>query len=180
MKRRRMQRFWVDLKRRRMFSAGALYAVCAWALVQAASIAFPAFGIPDSVLRAVLVAAFAVVPAARTARLSAQHRDMQSMLASAAADGITHVLSGEILHTPRGLTVTSRLTDLRRNVELGANRQEGLQPEEALTFSTAIASVVKQGLGLPGTEKVDVFAANFASRNITAYEAFIAGMQDFL
>jgi len=300
MKRRRMHRFWVDLKRRRMFSAGALYAVCAWALVQAASIAFPAFGIPDYVLRAVLVAAFAgfpvalvlawvfdvtrkgirvtepvedaypgsrrpprwwirplvaapilalivggtvwlwtsrlahtgeteftrqmrpdelpvvavlplenltgrrdldwagtavatlvrddlaqshfiaVVSDARTARLAAQHKDMQSMLASAAADGITHVLSGEILHTPRGLTVTSRLTDLRRNVELGANRQEGLQPEEALTFSTAIASVVKQGLGLPGTEKVDVFAANFASRNITAYEAFIAGMQDFL
>src|SRR4051812_40946420 len=47
-----------------MFSAGALYAVCAWALVQAASIAFPAFGISDSVLRAVLVAAFAGFPVA--------------------------------------------------------------------------------------------------------------------
>jgi len=64
MKRRRMHRFWVDLKRRRMFSAGALYAVCAWALVQATSIAFPAFGIPDYVLRAVLVAAFAGFPVA--------------------------------------------------------------------------------------------------------------------
>ena len=64
MKRRRMQRFWVDLKRRRMFSAGALYAVCAWAFVQAASIAFPAFGVPDWVLRAVLVAAFAGFPVA--------------------------------------------------------------------------------------------------------------------
>ena len=80
----------------------------------------------------------------------------------------------------KGLTVTSRLTDLRRNVELGANRQEALQPEEALSFSTAIASVVKQGLGLPGTEKVDVFAADFAAHNVAAYEAFIAGMQDFL
>ena len=95
-------------------------------------------------------------------------------------DGITHVLSGEVLRTPKGLTVTSRLTDLRRNVEVGANRQEALQPDEALSASTSIASVVKQGLGLPGTEKVDVFAANFASRNISAYEAFIAGMQNFL
>ena len=300
MTRKRMQRFWVDVKRRRMFSAGALYAVCAWALVQAASIAFPAFGISDSVLRAVLVAAFAgfpvalvlawvfdvtrhgirvtepvddkyprnrrpprwwvrplvaapilalivggtvwlwsarlahtgeieftqqlrpdelsvvavlplenltgrkdldwtgaavstlvrddlaqshfiaVVSDARTMRLVNAHTDMQALLASAAEDGITHVLSGEVLRTPKGLTVTSRLTDLRRNVELGANRQEGLQPEEALTFSTAIASVVKQGLGLPGTEKVDVFAADFAAKNIAAYEAFIAGMQDFL
>ena len=105
---------------------------------------------------------------------------MQSLLTRASEDGITHVLSGEVLRTPKGLTVTSRLTDLRRNVELSANRQEALQPDEALSASTSIASVVKQGLGLPGTEKVDVFAANFASRNITAYEAFIAGMQDFL
>ena len=297
---RRVRRFWIDLKRRRLFSAGALYAVCAWALVQAASIAFPAFGISDTVLRAVLVAAFAgfpvalvlawvfdvtrhgirvtepvdgkyprnrrparwwvrplvaapilaliaggtvwlwtsrlahsgdteftqqlrpdelpvvavlplenltgrkeldwtgaavstlvrddlaqshfiaVVSAARTARLAGAHKDMQALLASAAEDGITHVLSGEVLRTPKGLTVTSRLTDLRRNVELSANRQEGLQPDEALTFSTSIASVVKQGLGLPGTEKVDVFAADFASKNIAAYESFIAGMQDFL
>ena len=300
MKRRRLQRFWLDLKRRRMFSTGALYVVVAWAFVQAASIAFPVFGIPDSVMRAVLVAAFAgfpvvlvlawvfdvtrggirvtepidekyprnirpprwwvrplvaapllalivggtvwlwtsrlahtgdteftrqlrpdelpiiavlplenltgrkdlawtgaavatlvrddlaqshfiaVVSAARTMRLAGEHKDMQSLFSAAADEGITHVLSGEVLRTRKGLTVTSRLTDLRRNVELGANRQEALQPDEALSFSTAIASVVKQGLGLPGTEKVDVFAANFASHNIAAYEAFIAGMQDFL
>jgi TolB-like protein len=122
----------------------------------------------------------AVVSAARTMRLAGDHKDMQSLFSAAAEEGITHVLSGEVLRTRKGLTVTSRLTDLRRNVELGANRQEALQPDEALSFSTAIASVVKQGLGLPGTEKVDVFAANFASHNIAAYEAFIAGMQDFL
>lgn len=300
MKRRSLQRFWRDVKRRRMFSTGAVYAVAAWAFVQAASIAFPAFGIPDSIMRAVLVAAFAgfpvalvlawvfdvsrtgirvtdpidgkyprnarprrwwvrplvaapllalivggtvwlwtsrlartgdteftqqlrpdelpivavlplenltgrkdlawtgtavstlvrddlaqshfiaVVSAARTMRLVQESKDTQALFASAAEDGITHILSGEVLRTRKGLTVTSRLTDLRRNIELGANRQEALQPEEALSFSTAIASVVKQGLGLPGTEKVDVFAANFASRNIAAYEAFIAGMQNFL
>jgi TolB-like protein/predicted Zn-dependent protease len=300
MKRRRLQRFWVDLKRRRLFSTGAFYVVVAWAFVQVASIAFPVFGIPAAYMRAVLVAAFAgfpvvlvlawvfdvtrsgirvtepidekypqnkrpprwwvrplvaapllalivggtawlwsarlshtgdteftqqvrpdelpivavlplenltgpkdlawtgaavaslvrddlaqshfiaVVSAARTMRLVGDNKDMQSLLASAAQDGITHVLSGEVLRTPKGLTVTSRLTDLRRNVELGANRQEALQPEDALSFSTAIASVVKQGLGLPGTEKVDVFAADFAAHNVAAYEAFIAGMQNFL
>jgi tetratricopeptide (TPR) repeat protein len=102
------------------------------------------------------------------------------LFSSAADAGITHVLTGEVLRTPKGLTITSRLTDLRRNIESSANRQEGLQPEEALTFSTAIASGVKQGLGLPGTEKVDVFAADFAAKNIAAYESFIAGMQNFL
>lgn len=298
--RRRLTRFWHNLKRRRIFSTGAFYVVVAWAVVQAASIAFPAFGAPGWAMRALLVAAFAGFPivlilawmfdftargiqvtapdegkypgnrrprhwwlrpliaapilalilggtawlwtsrlmhsgeseftrqmrpdelpvvavlplenltgrqnlawagagiatlvrddlaqsrfiatvsAARTLRLSDGKADQQAVMERANEAGITHVVTGEILRTPKGLTVTSRLTDLRRNVELGANRQEGLQPEEALSSATSIASVVKQGLGLPGTEKVDVFSADFASRNIAAYEAFIAGMENFL
>ncbi len=283
-----------------MFSAGTIYVIVAWAAVQAADIAFPAFGIPDWAMRALLVAAFAgfpvalvlawvfdftshgirittpvegaypqgrrpprwwvrplvaapllalivggtawlwtarlshtgdteftsqtrpdelpvvavlplenltgrkelawtgagiatlvrddlaqsrymaVVSATRTARLVSEYPDMQALFTHAADAGISHIVSGEVLRTPRGLTITSRITDLRRNVEIGANRREGLQPDEALSVSTAVASVIKQGLGLPGTEKVDVFAADFASRNITAYEAFIAGMENFL
>ncbi|HSR65059.1 MAG TPA: tetratricopeptide repeat protein, partial [Xanthomonadaceae bacterium] len=301
MKRARAQRLWRDLRRRRMFGAVAFYVVAAWAFVQAASIAFPAFGMPEWTLRAVLVAAFAgfpvavvlawvfdfsargglrvtvpeegkypqgrrpprwwlrpllaapllalivggtvwlwssrlahtgdseftrqarpdelpvvavlpldnltgrrdldwtsagiatlvrdelsqsrliaVVSAARTIRLLAGAKDPQALLAQAADAGITHVLSGEVLRTPKGLTVTSRLTDLRRNVELGANRQEGLTTDQALSAASTIASVVRQGLGLPGTEHIDVFAADFAARNPAAYEAFIAGMQNFL
>jgi tetratricopeptide (TPR) repeat protein len=49
-----------------------------------------------------------------------------------------------------------------------------------LSVSTGVASLVKQSLGLPGTEKVDVFAADFATRNMAAYEAFVAGMENFL
>ena len=301
MKRSRAQRLLRDLRRRRMFGAVAFYVVAAWAFVQAASIAFPAFGLPDWTLRAVLVAALAgfpvavvlawvfdfsargglrvtapeegkyphgrrpprwwlrpllatpllalivggtvwlwssrlahtgeseftrqarpdelpvvavlpldnltgrrdlawtgtgiatlvrdelsqsrliaVVSAARTARLVAAAKDPQALLAQAADAGVTHVLSGEVLRTPKGLTVTSRLTDLRRNVELGANRQEGLTTDQALSAATTIASVVRQGLGLPGSERIDVFAADFAARNPSAYEAFIAGMQSFL
>ncbi len=50
-------RFWADLKRRKIFQTGALYVVVAWALVEAASIALPAFGLPDWTLRAALVIA---------------------------------------------------------------------------------------------------------------------------
>lgn len=300
MARSRWQRLLRDLRRRRLFSTGAMYAVGAWAVVQASDIALGAFGAPPWVMRAVIVAAFAGFPVAlvlawvfdigrggvtvtpdaegapagarrpkgwwvrpliaapvlaaivggsvwlwtsrlattgdteftrqmrpdelpvvavlplenltgrkelawvgqavttlvrddlarsrliatvsmaRTRRLVDGAKDTETVLARASDAGITHVLTGELLRTPSGLTLTSRLTDLRRNVELGANRQEGLEPERALAASTAIASVVKQGLGLPGTEKVDVFAANFASHNIAAYEAFIAGMQNFV
>jgi tetratricopeptide (TPR) repeat protein len=297
----RLQRFWADLKRRRIFQTGALYVVVAWAVIQAASIALPTFGLPAWMMRAVLVTAFAgfpvvlvlawvfdvssegvevtsaedaeragagtsrarrwlrpliaapvlalivggtawlwtarlattgeseftqaarpdelrvvavlplenlsgrkeldwaghglatlirdtiaqsqsiaVVSAARTLRLAPEGSRIDAVMAAAAEAGVTHVLSGEILRTPGGLTVTSRLTDLRRNVELGANRQEGVADDALLGIAKPVAGLVKQSLGLPATERIDVFATDFAVQNPAAYEAFIAGMQNFL
>jgi tetratricopeptide (TPR) repeat protein len=299
--RNRFTRLWFDLKRRRIFRTGALYVVVAWALVQAASIAFPAFGLPDLAMRALLVAAsagfpialvmawvfdfsgrgvevtapldgkypggirpkrwwlrpligaplialivgmaawlwtarlqeanrsefdpageshappvvavlplenltgdeqldwtgngiatlvrddlarsrhIAVVSAARTLRLTADAESGHAAVSrSAAAAGITHLLSGEVLNTPKGMTVATRLTDLRRNIDLTSSRQQGLAADAVLGVSAAIAAMVKQGLGVPATEKVDLFAANFAARNTSAYESFIAGMENFL
>lgn len=122
----------------------------------------------------------AVVSAARTLRLTKDAAGMDEVFTRAVDSGITHVLTGEILRTPQGLTVTSRLTDLLRNVEVGANRQESLDPDELVGVATPMTSLIKQGLGVPGTEKVDVFAADYATRNIAAYEAFVVGMQHFL
>jgi Flp pilus assembly protein TadD/TolB-like protein len=299
--RNRLARLWLELKRRRIFRAGALYAVVAWALIQAASIAFPAFGLPDLAMRALLVAAsagfpialvvawvfefsargvevtapldgkypggirperwwlrpligaplialivgvaawlwtarlqetgpsefdatgrsdsppivavlplenltgdrqldwtgngiamlvrddlarsrhLAVVSAARTLRLTADAESGYAALSrNAAAAGITHLLSGEVLNTPKGMTVATRLTDLRRNIDLTSSRQQGLAADAVLGVSTAIAAMVKQGLGVPATEKVDLFATNFATRNSSAYESFLAGMENFL
>ena len=298
--RTRFAQLWLDLKRRRIFRTGALYVVVAWALIQAASIALPAFGVPDLAMRALLVAAsagfpitlvlawvfdfsargvkvaapldgkypggvrpkrwwlrpviaaplialivgvaawlwtarlqetdksefdatreshshrssvlplenltgnkqldwtgngiatlirddlarsrhLAVVSAARTLRLTA---DAESGYAAAsrnaAAAGITHLLSGEVLNTPKGLTVATRLTDLRRNIDLTSSRQQGLTIDTALGVSAAVAAMIKQGLGVPATEKVDLFATNFAARNTSAYESFLAGMENFL
>lgn len=122
----------------------------------------------------------AVVSAARTLRLTKDAKDTDEIFTRAVDSGITHVLTGEILRTPQGLTVTTRLTDLLRNVEVGANRQESLDPEELVGVATPVTSLIKQGLGVPGTEKVDVFAADYATRNIAAYESFVVGMQHFL
>lgn len=122
----------------------------------------------------------AVVSAARTLRLTGNAANIDEVFTRAVDSGVSHVLTGEILRTPQGLTITSRLTDLRRNVEVGANRQESLGQEELVGVATPLTSLVKQGLGVPGTEKVDVFAADYATRNIAAYETFVVGMQHFL
>jgi tetratricopeptide (TPR) repeat protein len=295
----RFTRLWEAVRRRKVFRAGVIYTIAAWTVVQAASIAFPVFGVPDWVMRAVLVASFAgfpiaivlawvfdltshgievtagegaprgtrrppkwwvrplvaapllalivggtawlwtsrfagsgeteftrqarpddlpivavlplenltgrkdldwagagianlvrdelaqsrflaVVSTARTLRMTGEPKDLDRLFTAAAESGITHVLTGEILRTPKGLTITSRLTDLRRNVESGANRQEALAEDEVLGVAPSVASLVKQSLGVPGTEKVDVFAADFATRNVAAYEAYIVGLQHFL
>jgi len=297
----RFARFWRGLRRRRIFQTSALYIVVAWAVIQVASIAFPAFGFPAWAMRAILVAAFAgfpvvailawvfdlsphgieltsaeeaspdartasakrrwlrpliaapvlavivgatawlwtsrlattgqpdftqqlrpdelpvvavlplenltgrrelgwvgdgvatlvrdnlaqsrylvVVSATRSMRLAPVGSSVDQILRAAAEAGISHVMTGEILRTPKGLTVTSRLTDLRRDVEVAANRQEGLEPEHVLTVATPVSMVIKQGLGIPANEKIDVFSADFATQHIAAYEAFIAGMENFL
>ncbi len=49
-----------------------------------------------------------------------------------------------------------------------------------LDVAPSVASLIKQSLGVPGTEKVDVFAADFATRNVAAYEAYVVGLQHFL
>jgi adenylate cyclase len=299
--RSRFARLWLDLKRRRIFRAGALYVVVAWALVQAASIAFPAFGLTDLAMRALLVASFAgfpialvlawvfdfsptgveitapldgkypgdvrpkrwwlrpliatplialilgvaawlwtaqlqetttsefeatgesgappvvavlplenltgnkqldwtgvgiatlvrddlarsrhlaVVSAARTLRLTGDAGSGYAAASrDAAAAGITHMLYGEVLSTPKGLTVATRLTDLRRNIDLTSSRQQGLDVDTVLGVSAAIAAMVKQGLGVPAAETVDLFATNFTAHNTSAYESFLAGMENFL
>jgi hypothetical protein len=63
-RRAKFRQFWQDLKRREIFRTGVIYSVVAWAIVQVASIAFPAFGVADWAMRALLVAAFAGFPVA--------------------------------------------------------------------------------------------------------------------
>ena len=53
-----------DLHRRRVFRVAALYIVGAWVVMQAADVLFPALGIPDAAIRALLVAAVIGFPVA--------------------------------------------------------------------------------------------------------------------
>jgi tetratricopeptide (TPR) repeat protein len=95
-------------------------------------------------------------------------------------EGIGFILSGEMVRTPGGITVSSRLTDTAGGVVLSSRQVETLSPETLLTAAGPIATQVKQGLKVPREEQVDVFAADFATDNLSAYESYIAGLQYFL
>ena len=95
-------------------------------------------------------------------------------------EGIGFILGGEMLITPSGIAVTSRLSDTVGGIDLSARQTENLTAETLLSAAGPIAAQVKQGLKVPSTEQIDIFAADFATQNLSAYESYIAGLGFFL
>jgi len=96
--------------------------------------------------------------------------------AIAAEGAIDHLMTGEIMKGPDGLTVTARLTDTDEERELASKRLDGLSEQLLIQGSDEIAAAARHGLGVPPTESVDVYAADFASSNTAAYQAYIEGL----
>lgn len=55
---------WQELRRRRVFRLAGLYIVGAWLVIQVADISFPAWGLPETALRYLFIAAIACFPIA--------------------------------------------------------------------------------------------------------------------
>jgi eukaryotic-like serine/threonine-protein kinase len=88
-----------------------------------------------------------------------------------------YVLTGDILPEPSGVALAVRISDLRSGRQVAARRVGGLTPATLITASDEVAATAKQALGLPPTEKVDVFAADFLSQNPKVYRHYIAGLK---
>ena len=56
--------FWKEMRRRRVFRLAGLYIVGAWLVIQVADILFPAWGVPETALRYLFIAAAACFPVA--------------------------------------------------------------------------------------------------------------------
>lgn len=57
-------KLWTELRRRRVFRLAGLYMVGAWLVIEVSSVFFPAWGIPDTALRYLFVAAALLFPVA--------------------------------------------------------------------------------------------------------------------
>lgn len=102
------------------------------------------------------------------------------LLASAARAGIDYVVSGEFLKGPEGLLLTARLSDVASGVHLAGQRNEELTPQTLLGEATRLVVLTKRELGVPHTESVASFSADFAVNNMAAYEAYLGGLSYFL
>ncbi len=104
------------------------------------------------------------------------HPGRAALLRAAAAEGIAHLLTGDLLRGPTGISVSTRLSRTKDGHELSAGRIDRLSPSALIGASDRIALVAKKGLGLPPTEGVDAYGADFVSRNPDAYESYVAGL----
>jgi serine/threonine protein kinase/tetratricopeptide (TPR) repeat protein len=105
--------------------------------------------------------------------------DDEALQSAAAQTGIDYILSGELLPSPGGLVLTARLSDLKRGTDNFAYSFEDLTPEQVLARADGIASLAKQGVGVPPEETVDSFAADVALDNIAAYQSYVSGLEFF-
>ncbi len=117
-----------------------------------------------------------VVSMDRTLALRRGNADRAALQKAAAAAGIQYLLTGDILPGPAGLTVSTRLSDTRDGHELASGRVDKLAPATLVGAADRIALVAKKGLGLPPTEGVDAYGADFVSKNPEAYESYVEGL----
>ncbi len=57
-------RFWQELRRRRVYRMAGFYVVGAWLIIQVADVFFPAWGLPETALRFLIVATILCFPVA--------------------------------------------------------------------------------------------------------------------
>ncbi len=105
--------------------------------------------------------------------------DEAALHEAAAEKGIDYIVSGELLPSPGGLVLTARLSNLHRGTDDFAYSFGDLTPEQVLGRADGIASLAKQGIGVPPEETVDSFAADVAVDNIGAYESYVSGLEFF-
>jgi tetratricopeptide (TPR) repeat protein len=95
---------------------------------------------------------------------------------AAAEGGVTHLLTGDVLAGPKGFTVTSRLVETGSGNEVTSRRVDSASRGDVVGASTEVTQSVKKGLHVPLVEGVDTFAADFATHNNEAYEAYVRGL----
>ena len=95
----------------------------------------------------------------------------------AAEQDIGFIMAGEMLMTPAGIYVSTRLTDTAGGVVLSAKQVESLEPATILEAAGPIATQIRRGLGVPTEEQIEVYVADFAIDNLQAYELYVEGMR---
>jgi tetratricopeptide (TPR) repeat protein len=104
----------------------------------------------------------------------------EMMVELARKAGIDYLVAGQYLATPDGVVLTLGTEDLENEIEIQGLRLERADAATLVSASTAMTKSVRQALQIPLEENVQRFAADFATQNMDAYEAYVAGLGYFI
>lgn len=90
--------------------------------------------------------------------------------------GIRYLVQGEIIGNRKGFVLSARLTDTADGEQLDAKTFEVEEASSLLDRATSVAQNARAILKVPVEERVDVFAADFAADNPSAYRAFVSAL----
>lgn len=117
-----------------------------------------------------------VVSDTRWKAMSAEAADPDAIVELAATIGVDYLVDGVYVETPNGIVLTTRIEDVEERIDISSSRTEGDDPADLIGKMPALGVRIKQALRVPYEESVGVFEADFASANIDAYEAYVAGL----
>ncbi|MEM8683632.1 MAG: tetratricopeptide repeat protein [Pseudomonadota bacterium] len=100
----------------------------------------------------------------------------EDVLAAAEQADIRYLMQGEIISNRTGHVLTVRLTDTRTGEQLEAQTFEVDEEGSLLERATSIAQIARARLRVPVQERVDLFAADYASEHPSAYRAFVGAL----
>lgn len=102
--------------------------------------------------------------------------DAEDAVNVAASADIDYLVQGEIIGSRSGYVLTVRLTDTHDGEQLDSQTYEVEDVALLLERATSIAQNVRSQLKVPVQEQVDMYAADFAADNPSAYRAFIGAL----
>ncbi len=94
--------------------------------------------------------------------------------------GIDYLVTGEYLETPGGIVMMLSIEDVENEIEIQGVRLEEEDPARIIAASSEMDVRIRQALQVPLEENFKRLAADFATRNMEAYEAYVAGLGFFV
>ena len=101
------------------------------------------------------------------------------MSEKAKAAGLDYFVSGELLGDNENLLATVRVTNLRAGIDVMSQTYPDLSQSELVNSSTRIAVNIKQAMKIPRETELQSLSADFVTNNLSAYEAYIDGLQHY-
>jgi len=110
-------------------------------------------------------------------KIAGQAETNDELVKLAGDAGIDYLVAGEYLQTPDGIVLTLGIEDLENGIEIQGVRIVKTDAAEILSGSSEMNVRVRQALKIPLQQTVKRLAADFATSNMDAYEAFVAGLR---